>query len=170
MNWEVFITCAVTGAGDTIGKSSKVPITPKQIADSAIEAAQVGAAIVHIHVRDPENGGPSRDLSLYREVVERVRASNTDVVINLTLHTDLRAAGQSDDLDDTVNYRTVTKQVIEHVEQSEYLLVEKLAEQVAAICLGLGGVSEVDVSIDKPGALRFTRSVSVEISRSRTDG
>ena len=84
MNWEVFITCAVTGAGDTIGKSSKVPITPKQIADSAIEAAQVGAAIVHIHVRDPENGAPSRDLSLYREVVERVRASDTDVVLNLT--------------------------------------------------------------------------------------
>jgi len=84
MNWEVFITCAVTGAGDSTGKSSKVPITPKQIADSAIEAAQVGAAIVHIHVRDPENGAPSRDLSLYREVVERVRASDTDVVLNLT--------------------------------------------------------------------------------------
>ena len=84
MNWEVFITCAVTGAGNTIGKSSKVPITPEQIADSAIEAAQVGAAIVHIHVRDPENGTPSRDLSLYREVVERVRASDTDVVLNLT--------------------------------------------------------------------------------------
>lgn len=98
------------------------------------------------------------------------RNNRQDVVINLTLHTDLSTAGRSDDLDDTVNYRTVTKQVIEHVEQSEYLLVEKLAEQVAAICLSHSRVSAVEVSIDKPGALRFTRSVSVAIVRSRTDG
>jgi dihydroneopterin aldolase/D-erythro-7,8-dihydroneopterin triphosphate epimerase len=103
-------------------------------------------------------------------VNEDERNNRQDVVLNLTLHTDLHAAGQSDDLADTVNYRTVTKQVIEHVEQSEYLLVEKLAEQVAAICLEHRGVSSVDVSIDKPGALRFTRSVSVAISRSRIDG
>ena len=84
MNWEVFITCAVTGAGDTTGKSERVPITPAAIADSAIEAAKAGAAIAHIHVRDPETGRGSRDPRLYREVVERVRSADVDVVINLT--------------------------------------------------------------------------------------
>ena len=84
MNWEVFITCAVTGAGDTTGKSERVPITPAAIADAAIEAAKAGAAIAHIHVRDPETGRGSRDPRLYREVVERVRSADVDVVINLT--------------------------------------------------------------------------------------
>ena len=84
MNREVFITCAVTGAGDTAKRSDKVPVTPRQIADAAIEAAQAGAAIAHIHVRDPETGKGARDITLYREVVERIRASGTDVVINLT--------------------------------------------------------------------------------------
>ncbi|MFM8249637.1 MAG: 3-keto-5-aminohexanoate cleavage protein, partial [Acidimicrobiaceae bacterium] len=61
MNWDVFITCAVTGAGDTTGKSDKVPVTPKQIADSALDAAKAGAAVVHIHVRDPRTGKGTRD-------------------------------------------------------------------------------------------------------------
>ena len=84
MNREVFITCAVTGSGDTTGKSDKVPVTPKQIADSAIEAARAGAAVVHCHVRDPETGAPSRDLALFREVTERIRESEVDTVLNLT--------------------------------------------------------------------------------------
>jgi uncharacterized protein (DUF849 family) len=84
LNWEVFITCAVTGAGDTTGKSERVPITPAAIADAAIEAAKAGAAIAHIHVRDPETGHGSRDPRLYREVVERVRSADVDVVVNLT--------------------------------------------------------------------------------------
>jgi len=84
MNWEVFITCAVTGAGDTTGKSAKVPITPKQIAESAIEAAKAGAAIAHIHVRDPQTGRGARDPKLYAEVVDRVRSSSVDVILNLT--------------------------------------------------------------------------------------
>ena len=84
MRWEVFITCAVTGAGDTTGKSDKVPITPKQIAESAIEAARAGAAIVHIHVRDPATGKGARDPKLYAEVVDRIRSSGTDVIVNLT--------------------------------------------------------------------------------------
>lgn len=84
MNWDVFITCAITGAGDTAGKSDKVPVTPKQIAASAIEAARAGAAIAHIHVRDPQTGKGARDPKLYREVVDRVRDSGTDVVLNLT--------------------------------------------------------------------------------------
>ncbi len=84
MNWEVFVTCAVTGAGDTLSKHPGVPVTPEQIAGAAIEAAKAGAAIAHIHVRDPETGKGSRDPALFREVVERVRAADTDVVINLT--------------------------------------------------------------------------------------
>jgi uncharacterized protein (DUF849 family) len=84
MNWEVFVTCAVTGAGDTTSKSAKVPVTPKQIAESAIEAAKAGAAIAHIHVRDPETGKGARDPKLYAEVVDRVRSSSVDVILNLT--------------------------------------------------------------------------------------
>jgi uncharacterized protein (DUF849 family) len=84
VNWEVFITCAVTGAGDTTGKSARVPVTPEAIADAAIEAARAGAAIAHLHVRDPGTGRGSRDLALYREVVERVRAADVDVILNLT--------------------------------------------------------------------------------------
>ncbi|MBU6317516.1 MAG: 3-keto-5-aminohexanoate cleavage protein [Acidobacteria bacterium] len=84
MNWDVFITCAVTGAGDTTSKSPHVPVTPKEIAESAIDAAKAGAAVVHIHVREPETGKGSRNTDYYAEVVERVRAADVDVVVNLT--------------------------------------------------------------------------------------
>jgi uncharacterized protein (DUF849 family) len=84
MSTSAFITCAVTGSGDSTGVSDKVPVTPEQIANSAIEAAQAGAAVVHIHVREPATGKGSRNPDYYREVVERVRASETDVVLNLT--------------------------------------------------------------------------------------
>ncbi len=84
MNREVIVTCAVTGAGDTVGRHPAIPVTPEQIAGAAIEAAGAGAAVAHMHVRDPETGQGSRDTALYREVVERVRASGVDVVINLT--------------------------------------------------------------------------------------
>ncbi len=84
MNPEVFVTCAVTGAGDTVGRSPHVPVTPEQIAASAVDAAKAGAAVVHIHVRDPETGAGARDPALFREVVERVRSADVDVVLNLT--------------------------------------------------------------------------------------
>ena len=84
INRSVIITCAVNGSGDSAGKTPHLPITPKQIADASIDAAKAGAAIAHIHVRDPDTGAPSRDLALYREVVDRIRSSDTDVVINLT--------------------------------------------------------------------------------------
>ena len=84
MNNEVIITCAVTGAGDTVGRHPDIPVTPEQIAVSAIDAAKAGAAIVHCHVRDPATGKGSREVSLYREVVARIRESDVDVVINLT--------------------------------------------------------------------------------------
>jgi len=84
VNHDVFITCAVTGAGDTTGASDRVPVRPEEIADAAIEAARAGAAVAHIHVRDPATGRGSRDPALYRAVVERVRAADVDVVLNLT--------------------------------------------------------------------------------------
>lgn len=84
MNRNVIITCALTGAGDTVARSEHVPVTPEQIADAGIAAARAGAAIVHVHVRDPETGAGSRDVALYREVVERIRASDVDVVVNTT--------------------------------------------------------------------------------------
>ena len=84
MNYEVIITCAVTGSGDTAEKHPDLPKSPEQIAAAAIEAAEAGAAVAHIHVRDPQTGEAGRKLEWYQEVVERVRASSSDVVLNLT--------------------------------------------------------------------------------------
>ena len=84
MNRDVIITCAVTGAGDTVAKHDGVPVTPESVAEAAISAAKAGAAIAHIHVRDPETGQGSRDVALFSRAVELVRASDTDVIINLT--------------------------------------------------------------------------------------
>jgi 3-dehydrocarnitine:acetyl-CoA trimethylamine transferase len=84
LNWEAFITCAVTGAGDTAGRSELVPVTTEQIADSALEAAAAGAAIVHIHVRNPATGKGARDPEHFRDVVGRIRSSGVNVVLNLT--------------------------------------------------------------------------------------
>ena len=84
MNEDVIVTCAVTGAGDSVGRSPHVPVTPSQIAAACIEAAEAGAAIVHVHVRDPATGKAARAVPLYEEVVELVRQSSVDVVLNLT--------------------------------------------------------------------------------------
>jgi uncharacterized protein (DUF849 family) len=84
MNRKVMITCALTGAGDTVGRSPHVPVTPEQIADAGIAAARAGATIVHVHVRDPQTGQGSREVAFYREAVERIRASDVDVIINPT--------------------------------------------------------------------------------------
>ena len=84
MIYDVIVSCAVTGAGDTVGKSPHIPVTPEEVANAAIEAAKAGAAIAHIHVRDPETGKGSRDPELFKEAVDRIRSSDTDVVINLT--------------------------------------------------------------------------------------
>ena len=84
MNQNVFITCAITGSGDTTKKSDKVPITPAEIAAAAIDAAKAGAAVVHCHVRDPNTGAPSRNPALFREVTDRIRSADIDMVLNLT--------------------------------------------------------------------------------------
>jgi uncharacterized protein (DUF849 family) len=84
VNTEAFITCAVTGAGDTTARSDHVPVSPEEIAQSAVAAARAGAAVVHIHVRDPDTGQGSRDVDLYRRAVQLIRAADVDAVINLT--------------------------------------------------------------------------------------
>ena len=84
MNKNVIITCAVTGAGDSWARHPDLPVTPPQIADAVISAAKAGAAVAHIHVRDPKSGKGARDAELYQKVVELVRGSDTDVIINLT--------------------------------------------------------------------------------------
>jgi dihydroneopterin aldolase/D-erythro-7,8-dihydroneopterin triphosphate epimerase len=102
-------------------------------------------------------------------VFEHERHQKQDVVINLTLHADLRPAGQSDRLEDTVDYKALKQDVIALAEESSCLLVERLAERVAEVCLSHHGVQRVDVLLEKPGALRFARTVGVEISRGRAE-
>jgi FolB domain-containing protein len=100
---------------------------------------------------------------------EEERRDRQDVLINIALYANLRSAGVSDDIRDAVNYRTLTKQVIKRVEESQFYLVEKLAAEIAAICLEDPRVERVQVRVEKPGALRFARSVGVEIDRTRAD-
>ena len=116
---SVFITCAVTGSGDTVGKSDRVPFTPEQIADDCIAAARAGAAVTHIHVRDPITGAPARHPDLYAEVVGRVRASDVDVIINLTAgmggDLTLGSVEQPLPLDDTGTDMAGATERLEHV-------------------------------------------------------
>jgi len=100
---------------------------------------------------------------------EEERRNRQDVLINITLYADTRAAGASDDIGDAVNYRTITKRVIKRVEESSFNLVERMAAEIAAICLEEPRVETVDVRVEKPGALRFARSVGVELHRTRSD-
>ena len=95
------------------------------------------------------------------------RRNKQDVLINITLNADTRAAGLSDDIADAVNYRTITKRIIHLVEGSQFFLVEKMAAEIAALCLADLHVERVTVRVEKPGALRFSRSVGVEIERGR---
>ena len=97
------------------------------------------------------------------------RTDRQDVVINLVLETDTRKAGQSDDIADAVNYRTITKSVIEFVEDSQFFLVERMAEGIANLCLQDERIERVRVMVEKPGALRFAGSVGIAIERDRSD-
>ena len=112
-----------------------------------------------------------KDLLLRTHIgaTEQERRDRQDVLINLVLETDTRAAGRSDDINDTINYRTLNKRLIAHVEGTTFNLVEKLAEDLAALCLAEPRVGRVRVMVEKPGALRFARSVGVTIERERGD-
>ena len=149
MNSKVIITCALTGAGDTVAKSEHVPVTPQQIAESGIEAARVGAAIVHVHVRDPRSGDGSREVALYREVVERIRDSGVDVVINTT-------AGMGGDLyldpDDPSGFAEGTDLVsgIERLAHVEELLPDICTLDCGSLSFGEGSL----VYVSTPDMLR----------------
>jgi FolB domain-containing protein len=95
------------------------------------------------------------------------RREKQDVIVNITLYADLRKACLSDDIEDTVDYKTIKKRTLKMVQQSDYFLVERLAERIAELALESPVVQRVDVAVDKPGALRFARSVAVEITRAR---
>ena len=151
MRKKVFITAALTGSGGTQDRSEKVPRSPEQIANDAIEAAQAGAAVVHCHVRDPESGAPARDIDLYREVVERIRASSTDVVVNLT-------AGMGGDLvfgppDAPLPLQDAGTDMVSSVERVAHL--EVCRPEIATLDCGTMNFAEADyVMTNTPGMLR----------------
>lgn len=150
MNHEVIVTCAVTGAGDTVGKHPAIPVTPKQIAEAAIEAAKAGATVAHCHVRDPKTGRGSRDPQLYREVVDRIRSSGTDVIINLT-------AGMGGDLEigpgeDPMRFGAGTDLVGGLTRLAH---VEELLPEICTLDCGTMNFNEADyVMTNTPGMLR----------------
>ena len=152
MNFDVFITCAVTGAGDTAGRSPLVPVTPEQIAAAAIEAARAGAAVAHIHVRDPGTGRGARDPRLYREVVERVRSADVDVVLNLTagMGGDLVLGGEDAPLphDAAATDMAGAEERLEHIAQ---LLPEICTLDCGTMNFAAGGDY---VMVNTPGMLR----------------
>lgn len=100
---------------------------------------------------------------------EEEREKKQDVLINITMNVDLKAAGQTDQIEDAVNYRTITKEIIDLVENSHFQLVETMAHEVSRICLQDERVAQTEVRIEKPGALRFARSVGVTVVRRRED-
>ncbi|MCA2010497.1 3-keto-5-aminohexanoate cleavage protein [Cereibacter sphaeroides] len=150
MNREVFITAAVTGSGGTQDRSPHVPRSPQQIADSAIDAAKAGAAIVHCHVRDPETGAPSRDPKLYRELTERVRDSGTDVVLNLT-------AGMGGDLlfdgTEAMNRMSQKSDMAGAEERVQHIV--DCRPEICTLDCGTMNFAEADyVMVNTPGMLR----------------
>ncbi|SDD97127.1 3-keto-5-aminohexanoate cleavage protein [Ruegeria marina] len=160
MNREVFITCAVTGSGGTQDRSPHVPRSPKQIAESAIAAAKAGAAVVHCHVRDPETGAPSRRLDLYREVTDRIRDAEVDVVLNLT-------AGMGGDMifGDVENPLPLREKGTDMVGASER--VAHVAECLPEICTldcGTMNFAEADyVMTNTPGMLTAMGRMMTEL-------
>jgi len=151
MNREVFITCAVTGSGGTQNKSEHVPRSPEQIASSAIDAAKAGAAIVHCHVRDPDTGAPARDPALYKEVTERIRDAEIDVVLNLT-------AGMGGDLvlGDIERPLPVNETATDMIGATERLAhVAQCLPEICTLDCGTMNFAEADyVMVNTPGMLR----------------
>lgn len=160
MRKSVFITAALTGSGGTQDRSPLVPRSPKQIADAAIDAAKAGAAVVHCHVRDPETGAPSRDLALYREVTDRIRDSETDMVLNLT-------AGMGGDMifGDTEAPLPLNEAATDMAGASER--VAHVAECLPEICTldcGTMNFAEADyVMTNTPGMLRAMAKMMTDL-------
>jgi uncharacterized protein (DUF849 family) len=151
MNRKVIVSCAVTGSGDSVGKHPAIPVSPEEIACAAIEAAKAGAAIVHVHVRDPDTGKASRRADLFGEVVGRIRDSEVDVIINLT-------TGMGGDLffgpdEDTMNFTEETD-CVGQLERMRH--VEELLPEICSLDCGSFNYSEGSyVYISTPGMLRL---------------
>ena len=159
-NRDVFITCAVTGSGSTQDRSPHVPRSPEQIANSAIDAAKAGAAIVHCHVRDPETGIPSRKLEYYREVTDRIRDSDVDVVLNLT-------AGMGGDMvfGSTESPLPVNETGTDMAGATERMAhVRECLPEICTLDCGTMNFAEADyVMTNTPGMLRAMGSMMTEI-------
>ena len=151
MNRDVIISCAVTGSGDTTGRSEHVPVTPEQIAVSALDAASAGAAIVHCHVRDLGSGKGTRTVALYQEVVERIREKNDEVIINLT-------AGMGGDLnvgpdDDPMSWQPGTD-LVGGLERLAH--VEAIRPDICSMdCGSLNFGDDNEVYVSTPSMLRI---------------
>ena len=161
MNNKVFVSCAVTGSGDTVKKHPGLPITPKQIAKAAIESAKAGAAIAHIHVRE-DDGKPSRRLELYKEVVDRIRSSNTDVIINLT-------TGMGGDLDigegkNPLEFGPLTDManVMERIDNAEQLLPEICTLDCGSLNFGDSSLVVVNTPNDLRKAAKKLKEIGVK--------
>ncbi len=160
MNKEVFVTCAVTGSGGTQDRSPHVPRSPRDIAESAIAAAKAGAAVVHCHVRDPDSGAPSRRLDLYREVTDRIRDAEVDVVLNLT-------AGMGGDivLGSPEAPLPLNADGTDLVGATERLVhVEELLPEICTLDCGTMNFAEADyVMTNTPGMLRAMGGMMTEL-------
>ena len=151
MNRNVIVSCAVTGSGNTVGRHPAIPVTPEEIATASIEAAKAGAAIAHIHVREPDSGKPSRRVELYAEVVERIRDSDTDVIINLTtgMGGDLFLGPDENPLD-----LTSDTDLVGQVERMKH--VEALLPEICSLDCGSFNYDEGNyVYVSSPGMLRL---------------
>ncbi|ASJ73626.1 3-keto-5-aminohexanoate cleavage protein [Granulosicoccus antarcticus] len=160
MNRDVFITCAVTGSGASQDRSPHVPRSPEQIANSAIDAARAGAAIVHCHVRDPDTGAPSRRLDLYRELTERIRAADVDVVLNLT-------AGMGGDMvfGSPEAPLPLNEKATDMIGASERMAhIRECLPEICTLDCGTMNFAEADyVMTNTPGTLRTMGSMMTEL-------
>ena len=161
MNNKVFISCAVTGSGDTASKHPDLPKTPEQIATASIEAAKAGAAIAHIHVRE-EDGTPSRRLELYKEVIDRIRSSDTDVILNLT-------TGMGGDLDigqgkNPLEFGPMTDManVMERIANAEQFLPEICTLDAGTLNFGDSSVITVNTPNDLRKAAKKLKEIKVK--------
>jgi len=150
---KVVITCALTGSADTAGRNPAVPVTPEQIAQSAVDAAKAGAAIVHVHVRDPKTGLASTDLGLYRETCDRIRSSGTDMLLNLTTGPGQRFAPSKHDPKVAGPGTTLTTPLI-RVEHVIELKPEICSLDIGTMCYGSAHADGDLVMINTPGSLR----------------
>ncbi len=157
---NAFITCAVTGSGGSQDRSPHVPRSPEQIANSAIDAAKAGAAVVHCHVREPDTGKPSRRIELYKELTERIRAADVDVVLNLT-------AGMGGDIvyggpESPLPYNTDATDMVGATERVEHVRVCR--PEICTLDCGTMNFAEADyVMTNTPGTLRAMAQMMTEM-------